>query len=190
MSHSSSFKRSIPVKALLLIALLSTHSLSTFARDYKVEVLVFENLTPSRAYEPHTYVAPKAMSSKATTWSIQPTMLGEQASEIKNSSNYKLLHHYSWGQESLPSSQSAAFQIADEQTNGWLKVYATQLLYANIDIDFNGYRMTEKRRLKLNEKHFFDHPKFGLLMQVSRLEPELEPTKESPLNENELINSR
>ena len=33
-----------------------------------------------------------------------------------------------------------------------------------------GYRMVEKRRLKLNERHYFDHPKFGLLVQVSRLE--------------------
>ena len=50
-------------------------------------------------------------------------------------------------------------------------MYADQLLFTNIDLDHNGFRMKEKRRLKLNEKHFFDHPKFGLIMQVSRLEP-------------------
>ena len=54
------------------------------------------------------------------------------------------------------------------------KVYATDLLFADINIDVNGYRLTEKRRLKLNEKHFFDHPKFGLLVQVSRLEAQAE----------------
>jgi hypothetical protein len=34
----------------------------------------------------------------------------------------------------------------------------------------DGFRLAEKRRIKLDEKHFFDHPKFGVLMQVSRLE--------------------
>ena len=47
-------------------------------------------------------------------------------------------------------------------------------MFANLDLDFNGYRMTEKRRLKLNEKHYFDHPKFGVLLRVSRLEDKAE----------------
>ena len=53
-------------------------------------------------------------------------------------------------------------------------MYADQLLFTNIDLDYKGFRLKENRRLKLNEKHFFDHPKFGLLMQVSRLETETE----------------
>ena len=48
------------------------------------------------------------------------------------------------------------------------------LLFANLDIDFKGLRLKEKRRLKLNEKHYFDHPKFGILLQVSRLEEKTE----------------
>ncbi len=159
-------------KAALLITLLCITSFPIFAKDYMVEVLVYENLDAGRAYEPHTYEAPQAMSSNRETWKIQPSMLIDAANAITNSSSYHLLHHYSWAQESLPYSQSAAFQVVEQNMNGWFKIYATQLLFANIDIDFNGYRMNEVRRLKLNEKHFFDHPKFGILIQVSRLEAE------------------
>jgi len=63
----------------------------------------------------------------------------------------------------------ATYTVIEQDTQGYIKIYADQLLFANIDLDFNGFRMIEKRRLKLNERHFFDHPKFGILMQVSRL---------------------
>lgn len=33
-------------------------------------------------------------------------------------------------------------------------------------------RLTETRRIKLNELHYFDHPMFGVILQVSRYEPE------------------
>ena len=34
------------------------------------------------------------------------------------------------------------------------------------------FRIQEKRRVKLNELHYFDHPFFGLLVRVSRVEPQ------------------
>lgn len=172
-------------------AVLSAFSPSLYAKDYVVEVLIFENLTPGRAYEPHTYVAPEVMESEAETWILEPSLLIEEADAIKNSADYHLIDHLSWGQESLPYSRSAAYHAIGNKINGWFKIYATQLLFANIDLDFNGYRINEKRRLKLNEKHFFDHPKFGILIQVSRLEEEEEiiddndPGLIEPINELE-----
>lgn len=35
-------------------------------------------------------------------------------------------------------------------------------------------RLRETRRIRLNELHYFDHPMFGVILQVSRLEPEEE----------------
>ena len=171
------------VSRLIFLAILALTSSISFAKDYHVEVVIFENLAGSRAYEPHSYQAPETMLSNSETWQVSANLLVDEAKAIQNSRDYRLLHHYSWGQESLPYSRSAAFQIAEQDTKGWLKVYATQLLFVNIDLDFNGYRVNEKRRLKLNEKHYFDHPKFGILLQVSRLE---EQEKQEP----ELFNNR
>ena len=155
-----------------LIAALTISNAS--AKDYKVEVLVFENLNASIATESHAYEAPERMKSASSAWIIEPTMLNEEATLIQSSQDYVLKHHYSWGIESLPYQESANYNVVETDSQGYIKVYADQLLFTNIDLDYKGFRLKENRRLKLNEKHFFDHPKFGLLMQVSRLETETE----------------
>lgn len=156
----------------ILLLLVPTSNIQ--AKDYMVEVLVFENNIEARATESHEYTAPREMKFEAETWELESSMLLEQAQAIVDSSDYELVHHFSWGQESLPYEDSATFNVYEDKAQGFIKIYAEQLLFANIDLDYDGYRMQEKRRLKLNEKHFFDHPKFGLLLQVSRLEVEEE----------------
>jgi len=151
------------------------------AKDYQVEVLIFENNNPSVATENHGYVAPKRMKSGSTVWLVSPSLLIEEAQTLESSPNYELMHHYSWGVESLAYENSANYAVAEQEALGFIKVYADQLLFTNIDLDYKGFRMKEKRRLKLNEKHFFDHPKFGLLMQVSRLEASEEGPDDSEL---------
>jgi len=163
----------------LAITVLTLPSLVA-AKDYKVEVLVFENIGDHRAYESYRNSEIDEMLSNATVWQMETGMLEQDATSIVDSEDYQLTHHLSWAQESLPYSESAAINVIEPGLNGWIKVYASHLLFINVDLDFNGYRMTEKRRIKLNEKHFFDHPKFGLLMQVSRLEePELDATNDA-----------
>lgn len=156
---------------LLSMTLFLSISSNATAKDYMVEVLVFKNNNHSTATESHKYVAPRAGKSASDTWVLEPTLLLDEATRINNSPNYTLLHHYSWGQAALPYQKSANYRVIEQDINGWIKIYASQLLFANIDLDYLGYRLNEKRRLKLNERHFFDHPKFGLLIQVSRLLP-------------------
>jgi hypothetical protein len=75
--------------------------------------------------------------------------------------------------------------------SGNVRIYEQRLLFVDIDVtseffdEFSGYSSSnrqdrppgkysirEKRRVKLNELHYFDHPFFGLLFRVSRYEPE------------------
>lgn len=159
----------------LSLAALCLNASAVSAKDYMVEVLLFENIAATRATENHDYQAPREMRTGAETWQLEPSMLLEQAKALKDSEKYELKYHLSWGQESLAYEDSATFNVYESNAQGFIKIYAEQLLFANIDLDYDGYRMQEKRRLKLNEKHFFDHPKFGVLVQVSRLEVEEEP---------------
>jgi hypothetical protein len=39
------------------------------------------------------------------------------------------------------------------------------------------YRLSEQRKLKSQETHYFDHPKFGVLVRVMPLEKENEKAK-------------
>lgn len=84
---------------------------------------------------------------------------------------------------------------------GWLRVFENRLLFVEADIVAQvtptnrqprvpvystreqaqehagwepapeSFRIQERRRVKLNELHYFDHPFFGLLVRVSRAEP-------------------
>ncbi len=48
---------------------------------------------------------------------------------------------------------------------------ASQITAGNVSTDLqqaNFARLTESRRMKLNELHYFDHPLFGVVMRVSR----------------------
>lgn len=164
----------------LSITFCSLLSHSVHARDYKVEVIIFENNNSYVATEDNNYEAPKRMSSGSKYWRLEPSLLKNEAIKISKSQNYTVKHHYAWGVESLPYSESANYTFIEKDIKGYVKVYAKQLLFANLDLDFKGFRMNEKRRLKLNEKHFFDHPKFGVLMQVSRItEQKKETTQDS-----------
>ena len=149
-------------------------SVPALARDYKVEAIIFKQLNGGAATESHTYKPPASVASPSETWLVEPSMLLEELEKLKESENYEVVQFYAWGQESLPLSQSASMSLYEPGMQGWIKIYANSLLFVNIDLDLEGYRLQEKRRIKLDEKHFFDHPKFGVLLQVSRLEDETE----------------
>lgn len=181
MIHKTNSKPSSAKRArgnIICAVLLLAFSAQVMSRDYKVEVILFENLSPSNATESHDYEPPKRLTAGSKAWDLPPTMLIDELKKIEQSSAYEVKQHYSWGVESLPYQDSANYTISEVDSQGYIKVYAEQLLFTNIDLDYNGFRMKEKRRLKLNERHFFDHPKFGLIMQVSRLEPKKDESEE------------
>ena len=144
--------------------------MSGFAKDYQVEVVVFENLAEHQAFESYRYPEINEMTSNAEVWRVEPSLLLDDVKALGQADDYRVLHHFAWGQESLPLSEAASVQVTELNLKGWIKVYANQLLYVNLDLDYLDYRLTEKRRIKLDEKHFFDHPKYGVIVQVSRLE--------------------
>ncbi len=174
------FRLAIQSLAVLTASLLCSSAAT--AKDYIVEAIVFENIGASSITEPHAYQPPTKPKTQAQAWLLDTQLLTEQANKISSNGNYQLKHHFAWGQEALPYSQSATYTVIETDTQGYIKIYAEQLLFANIDIDYKGFRMIEKRRLKLNEKHYFDHPKFGILLQVSRLEEKL-PEKPDTQND-------
>ena len=174
---SSFYKRFyFRIKQSLLAITIFGLSGSLLAKDYVVEMILFENLSATQITEPHAYEAPRKPRTGAQAWILDNKLLLEEAELLNQNEAYEVKYHMAWGQESLPFSQSATYTLLEQEAQGYVKIYAENLLFANLDIDFKGLRLKEKRRLKLNEKHYFDHPKFGILLQVSRLE---EDTKEA-----------
>lgn len=84
---------------------------------------------------------------------------------------------------------------------GSVKMYEQRLLFIEVDVaariptapasdpdslvnpvEFE-YRITETRRVKLNEVHYFDHPYFGVLVRVSRVERDQSEGQASPVTD-------
>lgn len=156
--------------------------------DYQVEIIVFKNLELTQSesssnsgtvtYE-STPKTRKKTPSFAKTWSLRTSLLNTAARNMKGvPSQYKIITHTSWGQASAPFKKSAAVDFKNLGLDGYIKVFASDLLFAELDLTFENNSLSERRRLKLNEVHYFDSAGFGVLLQVSRWESPKTRTKE------------
>lgn len=113
-------------------------------------------------------------------------------SKLQSSSKYEPLSYIAWQQPSLEAQSAQAVKIAisnsvDElDVLGTLKVRSGTYLYVDLDLAYSITpgslsmgtksgklaRLTESRRIKLNEIHYFDHPLFGAIVRVVRLNAE------------------
>lgn len=114
---------------------------------------------------------------------------------LKSSAVYRVLHHVAWKQPKLLQSNAKKIRIKNfiGQVDGTVTVISGHLLHLDIDIAYfidpqsqnienflrsdgtdnitqNGHyaQMQEIRQIKLNELHYFDHPLFGVIIQVTR----------------------
>ena len=135
--------------------------------NYHVEVIVFKQLdsTTVGSRPPEFTNVPNF----SNTWQSKNIYLNTFAAKMRSSRRYEVLTHSSWGQKSASYNESAAKSLTVAGINGFIKVFATQLLLADIKLNFEGHTISERRRLKLNEIHYFDNVSFGVLMRVSRI---------------------
>jgi len=105
------------------------------------------------------------------------TMLGDSYAALAKDSTYKPIMHVAWIQPVGTGGSSAPVRIQDNdgKLNGYLQIEQGQGLQLAIDLELatnssNGsiiYRLNEKRLIKLNDVHYLDHPKFGVIAKVS-----------------------
>lgn len=176
MNRMKLFLRTI----IVLIAIAGQNVLA--AGNYHVEALIFtingydnfasQNGEPGTAgygqYNQFEKIRPSKAPDKGRSWGVKPLYLNKHASNIRAAGNYNIVSHTAWGVQSKPYSRSAAQSIITDDIDGWVKVFAKSLLFTHMDIVVKGSRIQEKRRLKLDEIHYFDNEKFGVLLTVSR----------------------
>ena len=89
--------------------------------------------------------------------------------------------------------EPANYEVPELLFDGTIKLRSSKFLHADVDfaffpVDLSNYedhnssegrlyvrqeadyvRLTESRKIRLNEIHYFDHPHFGVILRVSRL---------------------
>lgn len=129
--------------------------------------------------------------------------LGKIYDELRRLDAYKPLMHFGWTQRTLPEDESEARPLSSFATpprglDGDLTLYLSRFLHLNVELkldapgaagqSYNGeyseplrYLIAENRILRNGELRYFDHPKFGALAKIVRVEEEDDPLDEPEL---------
>lgn len=123
--------------------------------------------------------------------------------EMRRLGVYEPLMHFGWTQVTLPEDESDARPLSSFATppsglDGELTLYLSRYLHLNVDLKLDAagqsrqtnsfeysepvrYHIAENRILRNGELRYFDHPKFGVLAKIMRVEEEKDPLDEPEL---------
>jgi len=122
---------------------------------------------------------------------------------------YDPIMHFGWTQITWPEEQTRPVQLASlarppQGLDGTLTLYLSRFLHLVVDLELDApddpyvdaarfdspvgpvrFRINENRILRSGELRYFDHPKFGVLAKVTRVEDEQEELPD--LEDTELL---
>lgn len=175
------------ITLLLLLAPIGTVSAAAppAASTYEIEVLVFENRLPDlEGNEQWTAGASKQEAVNPIALGATPATsdLAKAATALQNDPRYRLLAHRRWIQaaDGRSASSPVLVQTDNRELDGYVRFYMSRFLHVELSLALQPqgpalgsiepalapYRLTEQRRIRSQELHYFDHPKFGALVRV------------------------
>jgi len=113
--------------------------------------------------------------------------------QLRRNQNYQPFYHEAWLQKVAENQLSDAVHIVEgpalhPRLDGFIRLQRGHYLHVLADIEYTPvnetiavatdtqakepliYHLKEKRRVKFNEVHYLDHPKFGVIVTVKALE--------------------
>lgn len=191
--------RIIPALLLIVASAIPHGVLAATDKEntYNVEVLVFATRLPLLdgdelwTRETANAVTPGSTDAEAPSPAAPPGILAAASNELAKDGRFRILAYYSWIQAADAKSASKPVRLrgtqardADELT-GTMRLYLSRYLHLDLNLNyeektadgglFGGgtgmitYRINEQRRVKSQETHYFDHPKFGALIRLTPL---------------------
>ncbi len=118
---------------------------------------------------------PRRLVSRSAYKQVSPEFMNLHGSyaRLARSQNYQAIMHVAWIQSVQSNSLSRAVRISNPEgtINGFFRLQRGNLVHMIADLEYSRdsviYRLNEKRRFKLNETHYLDHPKFGVIARIS-----------------------
>jgi hypothetical protein len=149
---------------------------------YLVEIIVFRQPGPAPAAVPAAPLpVATAIPGRVTVLPQADWQLASVAGALARRSGYTLLAHVAWAAIVPPNGRTTA-RLEDllpdtPSLAGAVAVQRGQYLFLGVDIDYRppgdavpdgaSYALREKRRVKFGERHYFDHPAFGVIAAVT-----------------------
>ncbi len=163
---------------LLLVLSLMSIAVSATERSYKIELIIFAQDMPNTEVFEQTESQiqwPRRVSSLSAYHAVgsDGRYLKSTYARLSRSHNYQPLLHVAWTQSVNSNSWGRAVRISNPEgtINGFFQIQRGHLVHLKADFEYSVgstvYRLNEKRRFKLKETHYLDHPKFGVIARVS-----------------------
>lgn len=120
--------------------------------------------------------------------SLQPEalQLSAAASRLRQSPKYRLLYHGGWVQDVAGRTEAVPVPLpqaaAESGLRGSLTLYRQRYLHALVDLSLAAedgtatWHIRQGRRLRGQAIHYFDHPRFGLILAVRERSAPADPT--------------
>jgi hypothetical protein len=162
--------------ALLVVpgAFRTAHAQAT-AR-YSVEIVVFQQPgLPPPAASVMTVPRAQAPAGRVELLPSSEWQLANVAGGLKRSAGYRVLGHGAWA-ANVPANGTLTANVEEvlpgSGLSGAVAVQRGQFLFLRVELDYatpegRVYQMRERRRVKFNERHYFDHPALGVVAVVS-----------------------
>lgn len=186
-------KRLLLILILVITPSVPRFAAATSGNVYDIEVVVFENHLPDleggESWKNEPDKSANSDIAEAVNVGEIPSpdsSLAAAATALEKSGRHHVLAYLRWQQSAEAKSVSKPVKIssADGKLDGALRFYLSRYLLVDLNLALqeaeNGgissgtgketpplYRLSEYRRVKLLETHYFDHPKFGALLRVS-----------------------
>lgn len=174
------------IAIICLVFGVSSAASAAAPSNYNVEIVVFENQMPEleggenlAGNRPRDLVADLAIAELPAA----PTGEGELAAVVQaleKDTHYRILAHQQWTQTAEAKSATKPVRISDagQKLDGVFRFYLSRFLHVEMNLvlqdgaainpgDTPVYRLQEHRRVRTQELHYFDHPKFGALVRVT-----------------------
>jgi len=176
----------LPVLLLVPLPALPAATAAANTNAYQVEVVIFRSVAPpanedlskpaeGRGFEGSVAsgIAPPTMVRKLDASQMQ---LGNIAARLRSSGAWQVLAHSGWIQTATDWPRHVGLDLADlgltaPDLRGSIYLErGQQFLHFGVDLHLGGepgWSLSELRKVKYNEKNYFDHPGFGVIAIVS-----------------------
>jgi hypothetical protein len=146
--------------------------------QYDVEIIVFRNLAGQTDGEqwpeadapmPDAYRHP-ARDAAAADLTTSPRRLQRIADALDRSGADRVLEHRAWRQTAHDRSRAVPLPVnaAGGQLDGTVTLVRERFLHLDVDLVLQSiYTLDETRRVRSGERHYFDHPMFGVIAEVT-----------------------
>jgi hypothetical protein len=153
---------------------------------YQVEVIIFRVVTPPAGEDLTAAAEGRGFEGAAAPGAVAPSVLqqldasqmqlGGLAARLRTGGTWQVLAHAGWIQTATDWPKHAGLELSDvglaaPDLHGSIYLErGQQYLHLGVDLQLGSnptWSLRELRKVKFNEKNYFDHPGFGVIAIVS-----------------------